>query len=721
MVKHQSFYRVYLLFLFSSVALLFSFDKSFSQTISAGKIPVDITAEKMSYDKEEDKYLAEGEVVLINGGVKITAEVLTLERKNSIVTAIGDVVVTDEEGNIVRGELLVIDLEKNIGEMNNGRLFFSAGNFHVEGEKIAKTGEKTYEIKKGKFTTCDCPTPDWSFSGSDVKITEGEFLVSKKNFFYIKDVPILYSPYVVLPVKRKRQTGFLTPSIGYSDLRGAEIDNAFFWAIADNRDATFYLDYMDKRGLGKGLEYRYIRKEDSSGELFFYHFKEKDIDRVREFRTAQDNAGHPQDADDDRWLFQYDHYEVLPKSIIVRADINEVSDDEYFLDFAKDSEERALQKLESNISISKPWNQYNLVTQFRYFDDLLVEHDDNTLQRLPEMTFTSSSQPLFGTPIYISSDSSYNYFYRSEGVKGHRADFHPKFSLPLNPGGYFELTPQVGLRETVYWTNDDDHHDNRNLYDLSLSLQTTLLKIFNLDNGTKIKHSIRPNVTYSYIPDVDQTGLPNFDDKDLVSKENKILYSITSYVTKKWFEKEGNLPFYRDSIFFEVSQSYDINEARSNSTTPGDEKRPFSDLKAELILTPDDLVYFKGEGEYNVYDNQISSYDLALNLKDRRGDKLDVTYSYERSIADYLDLNVNLNVIEGLDLFHRSRISFLDDESKTLETTYGIDYKRQCWGIRLSRVEKLDEEVLYFATINLLGLGEAGSASANFNNMEDDE
>jgi hypothetical protein len=36
-------------------------------------------------------------------------------------------------------------------------------------------------------------------------------------------------------------------------------------------------------------------------------------------------------------------------------------------------------------------------------------------------------------------------------------------------------------------------------------------------------------------------------------------------------------------------------------------------------------------------------------------------------------------------------------------------------------VEKLDEEVLYFATINLLGLGEAGSASANFNNMEDDE
>ena len=714
-----SFYRVSLFFLFFSFALLISFDRSFSQTISAGKVPVDITAEKMTYDKEEDKYLAEGDVVLIKGGIEIKAEVLTLEGKSNIATAMGDVIVTDVEGNIVRGELLVIDLDKNIGEMNKGKLFFKSGNFHVEGEKITKTGEKTYEIEEGSFTTCNCQTPDWSFSGSDVKITDGEFLVSKKNFFYIKGIPVLYSPYAVLPVNRKRQTGFLRPKIGFSDLRGTELDNTFFWAIAENRDATFYLDYMDRRGLGKGLEYRYITKRGSSGEIFFYHFKEKDIDRVREFRTEEDNAGHPQDAGDNRWLLTYVHDDTLPKDITVRVDINEVSDDEYFLDFAKDSEERALQKLESNVAISKQWNQYNLVTQFRYFDDLLVEGDENTLQRLPEMTFRSTSQPLFGTPVYISSDSSYNYFYRSEGVKGHRTDFHPKFSLPFNPGGYFELTPQVGLRETVYWTNENDKFDNRNLYDLSLSMQTTFLKVFDMENDKKIKHSIRPNVTYSYIPDLDQTGLPNFDDKDLVSKENKVTYSLTSFLTHKWFEKEDTPPSYRDTIFLEISQSFDINEARSNSTTPEDEKRPFSDLKAELILAPDDRVYFKGKGEYNVYTNQTSNYELSLNLNDRRGDKLDVNYNYDRNVANYLELDANVNVLDGLNFFHNSRFSFLNDESKTLETTYGIDYQRQCWGIRLSKVEKLDENI-YFATINLLGFGDIGSVSASVDKGEDD-
>lgn len=714
MVEHQPFYRAFLFFLLLFLALLFSFDQSFSQTISAGKVPVDITAEKMSYDKEEDKYLAEGDVVLIKGGIEIKAEVLTLERRNNIVTAMGDVIVTDVEGNIVRGELLVIDLEKNIGEMNQGRLFFKSGNFHVEGEKIAKTGEKTYEIKKGKFTTCDCSTPAWSFSGSDVKITKGEFLVSKNNFFYIKGVPVLYSPYAVLPVNRKRQTGFLRPKIGFSDLRGIEIDNAFFWAIAENRDATFYLDYMDKRGLGKGLEYRYITKRGSSGEIFFYHFKERDIDRVREFRTENDSAGHPQSADDNRWLLRYEHDDTLPKDITVRVDINEVSDDEYFLDFAKDSEERALQKLESNVAISRRWNQYNLVSQFRYFDDLLIEDDKNTLQRLPETTFTSSGQPLFGTPVYISSDSSYNYFYRDEGVKGHRADFHPKFSLPFNPGGYFELTPQVGLRETIYWTNENDKFDNRNLYDLSLSLQTTFLKIFNLEDNNKIKHSIRPNVTYSYVPDLDQTGLPNFDDKDRIAKENKVTYSLTSFLTEKWFEKKATSPSYRDTVFLEVSQSFDINEARSNSTTPEDEKRPFSDLKVEMILTPDDRVYFKSKGEYNVYSNQVSNYDLSMILKDQRGDKLDVGYSYNRNVANYLDLDINVNLFKGFDFFHSSRFSFLDADTKTLETTYGIDYQRQCWGIRLSRVE-ISAENVYYLTLNLLGLGEVGKASAGFN------
>ncbi|MEE8423733.1 MAG: LPS assembly protein LptD, partial [Thermodesulfobacteriota bacterium] len=273
---------------------------------------------------------------------------------------------------------------------------------------------------------------------------------------------------------------------------------------------------------------------------------------------------------------------------------------------------------------------------------------------------------------------------------------------------------QVGLRETIYWTNENDKFDNRSLYDFSLSLQTTFLKIFNLEDNNKIKHSIRPNVTYSFIPDVDQTGLPNFDDKDSVARENKVTYSLTSFLTNKWFEKKDTSPSYRDTVFLEVSQSFDINEARSNSTTPEDEKRPFSDLKVEMILTPDDRIYFKGEGEYNVYSSQVSTYDLSMILKDRRGDKLDVGYSYNRNVANYLDLDINVNIFKGLDFFHSSRFSFLDANTKTLETTYGIDYQRQCWGIRLSRVE-ISAENVYYLTLNLLGLGEVGKASAGFN------
>ena len=69
--------------------------------------------------------------------------------------------------------------------------------------------------------------------------------------FYIKGIPVLYSPYIVLPIKTKRQTGFLIPTVGYNTMDGFKIKEAFFWAIADNIDATIYADYRSEKGLAR--------------------------------------------------------------------------------------------------------------------------------------------------------------------------------------------------------------------------------------------------------------------------------------------------------------------------------------------------------------------------------------------------------------------------------------------------------------------------------------
>ena len=76
--------------------------------------------------------------------------------------------------------------------------------------------------------------------------------------------------------------------------------------------------------------------------------------------------------------------EFLDKGVSIKADINLVSDDEYFIDFVKDSKERSIGSLESKFSVAKSWDKYNLTVQARVFDNLLLKNDDGVCRGSPE-------------------------------------------------------------------------------------------------------------------------------------------------------------------------------------------------------------------------------------------------------------------------------------------------------------------------------------------------
>ena len=99
----------------------------------------------------------------------------------------------------------------------------------------------------------------------DLDMTVDEYGTAKDVVFYIKDVPVFYFPYVVFPVKRDRQSGFLFPRFGWSQKKGAEADLFYYWAISPSQEATIDLDVQSNRGVGTGLDYRYLRTRGSSG------------------------------------------------------------------------------------------------------------------------------------------------------------------------------------------------------------------------------------------------------------------------------------------------------------------------------------------------------------------------------------------------------------------------------------------------------------------------
>src|SRR4029079_13870652 len=101
--------------------------------------------------------------------------------------------------------------------------------------------------------------------------------VAKNTVLRVKGVPVIYLPWVYYPIQDDdRATGFLLPTYGTSTLRGQAISNAFFWAIGRSQDATFFHDWFTRAGQGAGLEYRYITSPQSSGDLRFYRFSQRE-------------------------------------------------------------------------------------------------------------------------------------------------------------------------------------------------------------------------------------------------------------------------------------------------------------------------------------------------------------------------------------------------------------------------------------------------------------
>ncbi|MBI3398254.1 MAG: LPS-assembly protein LptD [Deltaproteobacteria bacterium] len=710
---------LFFIFLFSNACILFLCSLSaFAGTDFKKDQPIEVTADSLIYDKSKDTYYAEGNVIAVQEKSSIRADKMTVDMSASHATAIGNVQVVDEGGNTLKGDRLELDIDSKVGVVVNGRLFFKRENVHVEGEEIKKTGDESYTVRNGFFTTCDCEegeSPAWGFYSSDADVTFGQYLHAWNTVFYVKKVPAFYFPYVVFPVKRERETGFLTPRVGYSELRGFKLDNSFFWAISDNTDATFYLDIEERRGIGKGIEYRYALSRSTEGEFYFYHFDESDINRIRRFRSGSDNLSRPKTATNDRWFLQYKHTQLLPYDIILKADIKRVSDDEYFIDFGKDIKERSLESLESNVALTKTWSKFNLVAQFRYFDNLLIADDKATLQRLPEVALTGSDKQIMASPFYFSLDSSSVNFDRKEGVTGQRVDVHPTVSLPLNPGRYFEFKPSAGFRETFYWLNNQpkDNYYDRSLYDLNADITTTFVRISSLGvNETeeglkKLKHTIRPKITYIYMPEVVQNDLPSFDGVDRIAARNEFAYSLNSVLTGKFMEEAK--PSYRDYIYMDLSQSYNINEETRKLTSPADKRRPFSDITGEVRLKPLSWALITAKGRYSPYDDWMNEYNASLGLWDKRGDSLDISYRYIRSSlsTEYLDSSLRFKLIQSVDLTYRNRYSYSD--KRAIEAAYGLEYHQQCWGAQLTYTERLEEKIV-MVTFNLLGIGEVGGA-----------
>jgi LPS-assembly protein len=649
----------YLLILIS----LFIVHCSLSLSTVYAETPVDITADHLEHDTKTNTYFAKDSVKLIYDNATLKADEIYLNNTTGDSVATGNVTFEDEE-LLIKTDKIELNLNTKLGTIYNSSIFYKRRNYHIEGGTLQRLGEKTFSMDQATATTCDAALPEWHFKGRDIKIILQKNIVARDTTFYIKNIPVLYTPYFWAPLLEDRQTGLLLPVFGYSNTKGFTYKQSFYWAIKDNMDATLYADYYSEKGIGKGLDYRYIASEETNGELWMYHLEDTSSSRNFFELKSYHNQKLPYGMSGYlklHYVNEFDYYNVLDSTSLKRIGLSTWESDPF--GFA--SEERLQKYLESNLQISKPFSGGRTYLLGQYRESL--EGSSGTIpQSLPELGFVINTTNIAGN-LSFNMEAKGTNFWRDNGQQGQRFDIYPNIYLSM--GRAVNLTHKIGLRGTQYFLENPADNPNRVTFDLNSALTTRFLKRY-----PSFIHIIEPSVEYTYMPAVDHSDIPVFDSIDSLPKTSDVYYSLTNRIAGSVLRgSEARL---------RLSQHYDLL----------DTEKPFSPVLLETTLTSYN-VNISINASYDVYDKDIEDTIGSIYLKSEKG-FIGIGKNFRRSTSlDQYSVEAGIN--KPISIFGRplplditGRLLYDMKGGGMQEFKVKSIYSSQCWNLTVSYIKK---------------------------------
>lgn len=225
---------------------------------------INILSDKAFRKSSENEFEAVGNVVITHLKNSIYGEKARINFTTGETEVLGNVRYIAPEMTLYGAKLNYNFLTKRI-DLDNARVL--SDNFIVTGKKIVQTSPEIIYAEDAEYTTCkDCPE-SWSVFAKAITIEVGQYVRLKHAFIKVNGVTAMYFPYLIFPIKQKRETGLLFPNIGFSSSEGFKYQQPFFWVIDDYKDMTLTPSTFGDRGLGGELQYRQNIKEKTWFEL----------------------------------------------------------------------------------------------------------------------------------------------------------------------------------------------------------------------------------------------------------------------------------------------------------------------------------------------------------------------------------------------------------------------------------------------------------------------
>lgn len=633
-------------------------------------------------EKVEDRILATGDVEVHYKNIKLFADRIDLNTETKDVYAEGNVSVHFPE-EVISCESIRFNLDSTRGELKEvfGRI---QPNVFYEADTIKRENTNFYNLKKARITSCTQSVPRWKFSCAKANFKKDDYIEMWHSVFSIKKIPLFYIPYMRYPLDRERATGFLMPQFGYSGPKGFFYSQGFYLALKRNMDATLNLDYFSARGLGGGLQYRYLFSSGTGGDLNFYYFKFKQDPEEEKLPNA--------------YIFRFNHNQPLSFGFSIVANVDYQSSFDFLKEFDNDFKRAVVANRISTVHFSKVWSYFYFGALISSFETYFAELDHSVTKRnLPALAFSSSPIKIF-SPLHFSFSTSFTRWERGwdwdyrlgTQTRSQSISFNPELTLP------FTAIPWLTLNSSL--AADFNYHfrsfapgtkvifDEPLLafnYKLNMELVGPVLNrvFFGADGSPKLKHIIEPSVTYHYDSPVDSSErivtLTGF-----FYRYHQLGYSLTN----RFLMKQDEMT--REVFTFGVYQTFYLapEEGPLSQMRIDDEIPRFSDIEGYIRYYPSHKYSIDFSTSFNPYYKSFPNIRLGVNLG-TWGDPLMCSVSwykgtnpyYKDVIYDRHQISFTGGVtIRKLNLEAFTTLEFNIQERKMLYTLFSFVYHYQC-------------------------------------------
>jgi hypothetical protein len=519
----------------------------------------------------ERDYLFEGKVTIAVRDERIQADRMSLV-EGRYVEAEGNVVVV-WQGNRISGDRMTYDLETGRGAIERA-MGQVQGDFIFWAKVVEKIGDRTVRLKSATVTTCTQPVPYWSFSVSSATVTIDKYARMWNVVVRATKVPFFYSPYLLWPVKQDRALGLLLPEFHTNDKLGQSISQPLFIPIGRSADLTLVGEYFSEAGFGFGGEFRVIPNRRGSARLEGFAIDDQ---------VSTETVRLPDDTFETRpigtrYNFNYRQTQEFLNGFRMTADINSVSDFDYYTDYERELDRISTPAILQRVEFSRngDWTSMN-AREYRR-EQLFADNSSLLQQTLPEIEWRGRSRKLGKTPLYLQYEASVASItqremdvvdkpaFRADYLRG---DLFPTVSLPWSPTPWIDVTPTLFYRFS-YYTQQQTVEDNplpggpqsvRVSVDEALKRElwgTNLLvigpkvsRIFGRGKVRQYKHSFEPRLSYGFDESFDRAqDIILFDEVDVFNGAgNAMSYSLTQRLfTKRPRSEEATIPSSDETI-----------------------------------------------------------------------------------------------------------------------------------------------------------------------------